>query len=665
MRKFALPLWLFTATLIILLYPLMAVLKEELMPTGMILGGSHPHVSLYEAIRFQLSRPATPDSNFFFNLTNRWIIIDPIIIAIGTAATALNLFIFRKDPRRLFLAIISLIFIAYLAHPGIILDWYIIPQLAFFAINISMLFAEYLRQTNPTRPATHALALLPILLFVPIILQFRRAIPYLYTSKQTNNQVAAINWIKENVSGMAAIIIDNYAYTDLHAARYSVDTIYPDAQYYSKAQLDPEIRQFRFNDDWRNVDYLLFTEAVQKTMRDQNMDFITEAYDNSTLKIRFDENVGLETPYWVEIREVTNNRKELKFSWDWYAREFITANGRVVDKSVSNKRTTSEGQSYAMLRAVWINDRETFDRVWNWTKENLSKTNGLFSWLYENDSQDLGRIIDPASAADADQDIALALLFASKRWDSDSYLLEARTIMDSIWKYETAVVDNFRFLTAGDWVRLTEGAYIINPSYFAPYAYRIFASADPAHDWEGLVTSSYDLLNRTSSGLISNDQRQFYPTDWAAVTPEGDVVEPPLSARVPTSGVFSYDATRVLWRISLDYQWFVDRQALDYLLKMNYWPALWEKDPIIYASYTTDGRPISQTESLANYANLLAFFSFVKPEFADEVLNQKIMHVYSESGKQYYWGDRTNYYDQNWVWFGLGLYNEALPNLWQ
>jgi len=30
-----------------------------------------------------------------------------------------------------------------------------------------------------------------------------------------------------------------------------------------------------------------------------------------------------------------------------------------------------------------------------------------------------------------------------------------------------------------------------------------------------------------------------------------------------------------------------------------------------------------------------------------------------------YWGDKNNYYDQNWAWFATALYTNNLPNLFQ
>ena len=46
-------------------------------------------------------------------------------------------------------------------------------------------------------------------------------------------------------------------------------------------------------------------------------------------------------------------------AWSGYKLHFIQADGRVVDPEGAHG-STSEGQSYAMLRAVWMDDRATF-----------------------------------------------------------------------------------------------------------------------------------------------------------------------------------------------------------------------------------------------------------------------------------------------------------------
>src|SRR5678816_3951769 len=78
----------------------------------------------------------------------------------------------------------------------------------------------------------------------------------------------------------------------------------------------------------------------------------------------------------------------------------------------------SETQAYALLRAVWSDDRAAFDRIWTWTAEHLIQRDGLPAWLWRN-----GSIVDQHSATDADTDMALALLMAGKRWN-DPNLIE-------------------------------------------------------------------------------------------------------------------------------------------------------------------------------------------------------------------------------------------------
>ncbi len=106
-------------------------------------------------------------------------------------------------------------------------------------------------------------------------------------------------------------------------------------------------------------------------------------------------------------------------TWEGYKHDFILADGRVIDYG-RDRQTTSEGQSYAMLRAVWMADRPAFDRVWRWTQVHLQvRGDRLFGYLWgPDDSQ--GNLLDRSAAADADEDIALALVFAGHRWHENA-----------------------------------------------------------------------------------------------------------------------------------------------------------------------------------------------------------------------------------------------------
>lgn len=369
----------------------------------------------------------------------------------------------------------------------------------------------------------------------------------------------------------------------------------------------------------------------------------------------------------------------LLLTWNSYKEKYITVQGQVITNDLE-RPTTSEGQSYALLRAVMMNDRGTFQKVLDWTEKNLrvnetqeasksaaakdSKNEGLkkhlFSWLWGKKSNGDYGIKDAGNATDADEDIALALLFAYKEWGNLDYLNQAKIIINDVWEYETIDVKGKRYVVAGDWAgKKGNKVYTINPSYLAPYAYRIFAEVDTQHDWNGLVDTSYEILNKCSESTFDFSRSANIPPDWCALDKNGKVVQADNISDKSTD--YSYDAIRTLWRVALDYQWNKEPKALSYLQQMGLWQKEWSKQQKIYASYSHDGTPLQNTESLAHYGTQLALFAIINPDVADQIYKQKVL---SQWGKDGYWGDKNNYYDQNWAWFGTALYTDNLPNLW-
>ena len=73
---------------------------------------------------------------------------------------------------------------------------------------------------------------------------------------------------------------------------------------------------------------------------------------------------------------------ELSALWSFYRQTYIR-DGRVVSLDEQGI-TTSEGQGYALLRAVWSNDRRTFEEVWRWTQSHLQVSpDKLFAWKWK------------------------------------------------------------------------------------------------------------------------------------------------------------------------------------------------------------------------------------------------------------------------------------------
>src|SRR5262245_37957120 len=77
----------------------------------------------------------------------------------------------------------------------------------------------------------------------------------------------------------------------------------------------------------------------------------------------------------------------LKEGWDSYVTRFIQKDGRVIDYKAAGI-STSEGQAYAMLRAVWVGDRPSFDKTFLWAKNNLNsgiRNDSLWAWKWGQD----------------------------------------------------------------------------------------------------------------------------------------------------------------------------------------------------------------------------------------------------------------------------------------
>jgi endo-1,4-beta-D-glucanase Y len=352
----------------------------------------------------------------------------------------------------------------------------------------------------------------------------------------------------------------------------------------------------------------------------------------------------------------------LQATWEGYKRSFVTDAGRVADPSRGGD-TTSEGQSYALLRAVWLDDRGTFDTIWTWTRDHLrTRGDALLSWLWHSDGRGGGQITDRHSASDADEDTALALLMAAGRWNDGTAAAEARRMIADIWAKEVAPLRGQPFLAAGDWAaaQLQPGP-VINPSYLAPYAYRIFAGVDPEHEWSTLVTTSYDVLQKCAAAPLQETRSAGLPPNWCAVDrTNGAIASFPTIAGADDYG---YDAFRVMWRVALDDRWFDSPRAHAFLSSMDFLRSQWHQRGHLAAVYSHEGSAIRRAEDLAVLGGDLAAFLGVDDDSARAIDSELRGAVVQESASRAHFRDAGDYYEQNWAWFGIALAAGALPDL--
>lgn len=202
---------------------------------------------------------------------------------------------------------------------------------------------------------------------------------------------------------------------------------------------------------------------------------------------------------------------------------FVANDGGVIDPQEGN-RVVSEGIGYGMLITAAMGDKETFDRIWGWAKPKLS--GGLLGW--NNGSG--------GSAADADTDIAFALLMADKQWGgyaSDGNAMAAQALSKD-------VVGNI--IRGGEQF---QGP--LNPSYFSPGFYRSFSG------WGPVITASAGAVAQCQMGWngLLTDWCQQNGSTWVPGPSPGQQNANELCTS-PSEPCMAMDAARVAWRLGFD-----------------------------------------------------------------------------------------------------------------
>lgn len=337
----------------------------------------------------------------------------------------------------------------------------------------------------------------------------------------------------------------------------------------------------------------------------------------------------------------------LKQSWEAYRQRFIQADGRVIDWE-AEARSTSEGQAYAMLRSVFIDDPKTFALTLTWAEKNLRRdqpADTLWAWKWGRYGQNQWGILDRNFASDADVDAITALILASRRWNRPDYLRLAQSKLRDVWMLAIVPVGKQRYLLPGPREAFQQPTkLILNPSYFSPAAFRLFAQVDRSHDWLSLVNSSYQMLEK--SAALSTLQ---LPSDWLALDTETQQFQALLGTE-PIFSRYGFDAYRVWWRLALDATWFGEPRAKRYLQQhLSPLQQMWRSQQKIPAQIDLQGKATATYEATAQYGALYAAFCLVDPPIASAIYQTKLLPQYRNG----LWDNNTAYYTQNLVWFGL------------
>ena len=240
------------------------------------------------------------------------------------------------------------------------------------------------------------------------------------------------------------------------------------------------------------------------------------------------------------------------FAYNQWKDLFLTSQGanggyRVITTDRQDG-TVSEHTAYGMLFAAYLNDRDTFDGLWQFGKSKLNDR-GLMAWLVNSS----GNTLDGTAATDADEDAAIALIAAEKRWGG-SYGQDARTLIDNL--YNHGVEKPSHVLKPGDtW----GGSDVTNPSYLAPGYYKVYRDYTGRAEWDQVVDASYMVLDNLGQRSPGAAQTGLVP-DWSRA--DGGEAN-------GKSYKYTFDACRMPWRLAHDVSWFGDPRAQAHLDKLN------------------------------------------------------------------------------------------------
>lgn len=611
------------------MYVLMATLKGELFPTDTLLGGTNEHVSLLGTLAFQASRGrdggVLQAGSGFWQVVTDWAQQEPLLVIGGTAAAALCVVLVRSHREVAMIGLLTLSLWLFFARGGIVLTFYLVPILPLLALSLALLTWVVTNQfllaaASPWTPRallgrilrlSISAALVALLLpgYLAPNIGFAANPLQLWTSSQAVAERQAVDWVRRYVSPESLLVVDDYAWLDLHDTPGNPS--YPLAHYYWKVGTDPEIAEGVFEDDWRTADYILATPGVLGDAGDSRMTLVNQMVTHSSVVAHFD------TGGWpVSILRINKLQSIpaasdviLQQLWSELTRDHISQ-GRVVDATGGPTRAAS--QATAMLQAVYMRDRPTFDALWTWSQAHLlSGGAGLTTadWL-PSEQLHSGGPLDIA----ATQETALALIFADQAWGG-KYRESAEALLDSLWNEATVPAGPWRVPAIA--MNASNNVAQVSLEDLAPGAYRVFAEVDARHDWTQVLNGSYKLVS-SSRSLIGRG---------AGVLPDTVDVSVGGGVTIPSDGVVtSLPAMHAGWQFALDWIWSGALASRTSAATMDAVRKAVEQQQSLTAAYNLDGSPRGDPASIAAYASAVGvLLAGANPDLAHEVLAERVL----------------------------------------
>lgn len=312
-RRYVLLVFSYAALGIISIFVLVALLKNEFFPTGTLLGGQAPHVSMIATFQSQVSRGG--DQGSFIQQWQTWISIDIVLTMGGLISMLCNLWLYRTKPLAQAIALLPTIYFLFLARGGVTFAYYIIVVLPFFALNIALLadlaITKLIAESRVERasgssgsyahvPDVVMLATLVALLMIGV---YQAPINRTnLTANAVSPEIEAMQWMAANAPRSSTVVANHYFYLDLRSTGGMGATTgapFENVQMYWNVATDKAVLDGVLHDNWNNIDYVMEDSDMLVDRQNYDMTIINQAIAHSTVAAQFQN-----TLFWVTIYQV-------------------------------------------------------------------------------------------------------------------------------------------------------------------------------------------------------------------------------------------------------------------------------------------------------------------------------------------------------------------------
>jgi endo-1,4-beta-D-glucanase Y len=388
----------------------------------------------------------------------------------------------------------------------------------------------------------------------------------------------------------------------------------------------------------------------------------------------------------------------LKSGWSSWKNRFVNSSGYVTDPSgfTPNNGRVSEGVGYGMLLAVLNNDSAAFRSIWFNAETNFwyskSEPYGWYGWQSNSQTNE----DNMWGAPDAEEDVALALIFASalvrkKHWPDYQFIgnhkdyanpsssvrctisvdEKARHMLTSLSRYSTSQGTGF---VVNDYIQHNTSPYaqtntagtvkitLQNMSYFAPAWYEVFKSymsynkIISANDWDVLIKNEYAVLAaqpNSSKGMArdwSLETGAYVKLGWMTGSLFGHV------------GDMWYDAIRVPYRIGMAAYWFQDANATAYTKKVWSGGAVSASSPTMFTGL--DGTPSPNLPGLVITPRAMWAVSAYGGRAAGDAASTTAATTFHNALKSTNYAGSAQYFDESLGLLGGLVAGGCFPNIW-